>query len=153
MQWESLINAIPEIWTATLLDGNQDFKDGEYLALPINGEISDVYRWKDNKLLYLDWHPELESIAIPTIRSGTPGEGVGDDEVYPNSNELKRIRTDKYDEEGVMVISWLLPDYKKDKPHNEGIAKKSFKHQAPGTRPQLGSTPPGDHQFFKKSIF
>ena len=125
-EWDKLIKSIPPKWVDRLLLGNQNIKNKEWLALPIDNEIADVYCYVNGMLCYYERDEDDDTILVPTIQSGSPGDNdvAGD---YPNLNQLKRIRICQ-DGNSYKIVSWSLPDYKKDCINYGGISSKMFIH-------------------------
>ena len=121
-----LITSIPDEWSNRLLLGNQHIKNKEWLALPIDNEIADVYLYTNGMLCYYERDENDDTILVPTIQSGMPG----DDDIageYPNLNELKRVRICQ-DGKTYKIVSWALPNYKSDDIYYGGISSKMFIH-------------------------
>ena len=140
-QWISLIDSIPPLWMNRILQGNQTFIPGEFLAYPalLNPDkisTSDVYQYlSDGTLQYFRFiDPPSDGVIQKSGIPYFPGDldilSDHPDVPYPQLSELRRLTTYPIDEDMGLwqITTYTLPSYKHSESFKYNIQFGQYKH-------------------------
>ena len=143
IQWQQIIDSIPDEWKQILQTGNEEHQNGEFFATSgeIPGTINNVFKWNGIDLCMYEQSGDDISILSETEFGGSPGQPyrdgngnllLNDDHngnLVPDFSELRRVRVTTLKDNTVKVASFMLPDYNRWSPNDHGILIRWYSNE------------------------